>query len=95
MITRLRLWLRSVLLRRRLEREMQEEMAEHLERSIERLIARGLAPEAARREAIREFGNVGYLQEEARNARGTPGWTRCSATSASRPATSPAICFPA
>ena len=73
MITRLRLWLRSVLLRRRLEREMQEEMAGHLERSIERLIARGLAPEAARREAIREFGNVGYLQEEARNARGTSG----------------------
>lgn len=73
MITRLRLWFRSVVLRRRLEREMQEEMAEHIERSTERLITRGLVPEAARREAIREFGNVGYLQEEARIARGTSG----------------------
>src|SRR5512139_3378044 len=73
MITRALLWLRSVLLRRRLEREMQAEMAEHLARSTERLVARGLSPEAARREANREFGNVPYLQEEARIARGTHG----------------------
>ena len=73
MITRALLWLHSVLLRRRLEREMQAEMAEHLARSTERLVARGLSPEAARREANREFGNVPYLQEEARIARGTHG----------------------
>ena len=73
MITRPLLWLRSVFLRSRLEREMQMEMAGHIERSIERLIARGLPPEAARREAIREFGNVPYLQEEGRIARGTNG----------------------
>jgi len=70
-ITRLCLRLRSVFLRRRLEREMREEMAGHIERSTERLIARGLSPEAARRDAIREFGNVVYLQEDARIARGT------------------------
>jgi predicted permease len=52
---------------------MQTEMAEHIARSTERLLARGLAPDAARREAIREFGNVPYLQEEGRIARGTHG----------------------
>jgi predicted permease len=71
MLNRVRLWLRSVVLRGRLEREMQEEMADHLERSRERLMARGLSAEEARREARREFGNVTYLQEEARYARGT------------------------
>jgi len=73
MLDRVRLRIRSVVLRRRLEREMQEEMAGHLERSTERLMARGLSAEEARREAVREFGNVGYLQEEGRLARGT-GW---------------------
>ena len=70
MLTRMRLALRSVLRRRRLEREMQEEMAGHLERATERLVARGLAPDEARREALREFGPVPFLQERAREARG-------------------------
>ena len=71
MLNRVRLLIRSIVLRRRLEREMQEEMADHLQRSTARLIARGLSPEEARREAVREFGNVTYLQEQARYARGT------------------------
>src|SRR3712207_4456902 len=70
MFTQMWLRVRSALLRRRLEREMQEEMAEHLRRSTERLMGRGMTPEAARREALREFGSLGYLQEEARYARG-------------------------
>ena len=70
MLTRLRLQLRSVLLRRRLEREMQEEMAGHLDRATERLVARGLGHDEARREALREFGPVAFLQERARDARG-------------------------
>jgi predicted permease len=71
MLNRARLLIRSIVLRRRLEREMQEEMASHLDRSTERLMARGLSAQEARRQAIREFGNVTYLQEEARFARGT------------------------
>jgi hypothetical protein len=71
MIDRAWLGLRSALLRRRLEREMQEEMQQHLERSTERLMARGLSPRAARRAAEREFGNVAWLQDQARDARGT------------------------
>lgn len=49
---------------------MQEEMHQHLDRATERLMGRGLSPEKARRAALREFGNVHYLQEEARDARG-------------------------
>ncbi|MQA88697.1 MAG: FtsX-like permease family protein [Gemmatimonas sp.] len=73
MIRRVLLGLRSFALRGRIEREMQDEMREHLERATEQLMARGLDRGAARREALREFGNVGYLQEEGRIARGT-GW---------------------
>lgn len=71
MLNRLRLWLRSNVLRRRMEREMREEMSAHIDRSTERLIARGMTQEDAQRQATREFGNVAYLQEEARYARGT------------------------
>ena len=73
MLHRVRLWARSVVMRRRLEREMQEEMAAHLTRATSRLIARGLPEQDARHAAVREFGNVAYLQEEARDARGS-GW---------------------
>ena len=70
MLHRVQPWARSILLRRRLEREMQAEMAQHLDRSVERLMARGLTESEARREAVREFGNVPLLQEQARDARG-------------------------
>ena len=63
-------WLRSFLLHRRLEREMQDEMRQHLDRATERLMRRGLTAGAARTAALREFGNLHYLQEEARDARG-------------------------
>ncbi|HSK18330.1 MAG TPA: ABC transporter permease [Longimicrobiales bacterium] len=71
MLNRMRLWLRANLLRRRMEREMREEMSAHIERSTERLVKRGMSLDEARQQATREFGNVPYLQEEARYARGT------------------------
>jgi predicted permease len=67
---RVRGWLRALGRRALVEREMQAEMQEHLDRATERLIARGLTPNLARAQALREFGNVAYLQEEARDARG-------------------------
>lgn len=70
MLHRLALWLRSHLLRRRIERDMQDEMAEHLDRSTARLVARGMSARDARAAARREFGNVASLLEEARDARG-------------------------
>ncbi|CAN5690109.1 ABC transporter permease [soil metagenome] len=71
MLGRAWLWLRSMVLQRRLHREMREEMADHIERSTSRLIARGMPADEARRQAEREFGNVPHLQDQARDARGT------------------------
>jgi len=67
---RITAWIRALFFRRRLEREMNEEMEAHLTRATERLVARGLSPERARWQALREFGNLSYLQESARRARG-------------------------
>ena len=49
---------------------MHEEMGAHLEQAIERFKRRGMSEADARVAARREFGNVAYLQEEARDARG-------------------------
>jgi putative ABC transport system permease protein len=62
--------LRALVGRRALERDMQREMREHLEQATERFVARGLLPTDARAAAQREFGNVGVLQEQARDIRG-------------------------
>jgi predicted permease len=66
----LRTRLRALLRRGTIEREMQEEMSAHLEQTTARLMTRGLSPEDAELEARREFGNVGVIQEEGRDARG-------------------------
>lgn len=65
-----RLRVRAIVARRALERDMQGEMRDHLERAAERFVARGLSPADARAAAQREFGNVGLLQEQARDIRG-------------------------
>jgi predicted permease len=62
---------RSIVRRERVEQEMHDEMALHLERATERFMQRGMSERDARLAARREFGNVAYLQEEARDARGT------------------------
>src|SRR5581483_11435621 len=61
---------RAIVARRGLERDMHDEMAEHLARATERYMARGMSPADARQAAVREFGNVGVHQEQARDARG-------------------------
>jgi predicted permease len=63
-------WLRSLFLRRRQEREMGEEMGQHIERATSRLMTRGMSQAEAERQAHREFGNMAYIQETARDARG-------------------------
>jgi predicted permease len=50
---------------------MQDEMRAHLERRAGVLVGQGMTPGNARLAARREFGNVGMLQEEGRDARGT------------------------
>ena len=71
MIRRLWLRVRSIVEPGSGERDMQDEMRQHIDRATERLMARGLSRRDARAEAAREFGNIGAIQEEARDARGS------------------------
>ena len=88
MMTRLWLWLRSILFRTRLEREMQEEMAAHLRTATERFEASGLAPEAP---APPHTGSSGTWPPSGRGARraGGRGSSRCSRISATASGASP------
>jgi predicted permease len=61
---------RGIFRRAEIERDMHEEMAAHLDRAVERLKRRGLSDAVAREAARREFGNVAFLQEQARDVRG-------------------------
>jgi len=61
---------RAIFLKRQQETEMAEEMRVHLEMMEERHRAAGMSAEEARYAALREFGNVGSVQERARAARG-------------------------
>jgi macrolide transport system ATP-binding/permease protein len=76
----MRLWhilqsrLRSIAFRGRRESDLSEELQFHLEREIERLRASGLSREDARLHALRLFGGVEQIKEDARDARGTATW---------------------
>src|SRR6185503_3270961 len=63
--------LRALFRQGTLDKEMRDEMRLHLERRTEVLVGRGMTPDEARLAARKEFGNVGVLQEEGRDARGT------------------------
>ena len=65
--------LRSLFRRRQEEQELHEELQFHLERQIEQNPGRGDAPEEARYAALRLFGNMASVQEQAREAWGF-GW---------------------
>jgi putative ABC transport system permease protein len=67
----LRLRLRALLGRRRVEQELDEELRFHIEKQAEQYRARGLSPGEARSAALREFGGVAQVQEQCRDARGT------------------------
>ncbi|MBC8089972.1 MAG: ABC transporter permease [Phycisphaerae bacterium] len=64
-------WVRHLFMRRRFEREMQGEMEAHIEQQSILNQARGMSARDALAAARREFGNVAYLQEQSRDARGT------------------------
>ena len=46
------------------EREVDDELAFHLEMRTQRLIAAGMSPDAAHREALRQFGDVDTVRED-------------------------------
>src|SRR5215475_15654611 len=70
MLNKLRLRLKALFFKPRLEEELDEEVRFHLEREIEENIVRGMTPEEARYAAIRSFGGVERVKEESRDVWG-------------------------
>jgi hypothetical protein len=70
MLKKLRLRLRALFLKSKMEEELDDEVRFHLEREIEENIARGMSPEEARVAALRSFGGVERVKEESRDERG-------------------------
>ncbi|MBI4890623.1 MAG: ABC transporter permease [Acidobacteria bacterium] len=66
----LKLRLRALLFRSRVESELDEEIRYHLERDMEEHVARGLDPREARLAALRGLRDVEQRREECRDARG-------------------------
>src|SRR5690242_20681026 len=66
----MRLRLRSLLRRSRVDQELDEELQSHLEQQVEYYVARGMSPAHARLEALRELGPLALRKEECRDARG-------------------------
>lgn len=63
-------WLKQLLFRRRLYEDLDKEIASHLEERIEELVAGGMSVKEATAVARREFGNVEFTKETAREAWG-------------------------
>ncbi|MEJ1971736.1 MAG: ABC transporter permease [Lacunisphaera sp.] len=69
-MAKIRFHLSSLFLKRKLDEQLSEEIKVHVEMATEANVAKGMAPEEARYAALREFGNVASLQEQAREGRG-------------------------
>jgi putative ABC transport system permease protein len=67
---KLRLRVRSLLRRAKVERELEEEFQYHLEHLIDDHVAAGMSPAEARYKALREMGAIDQRKEECRDARG-------------------------
>src|SRR5262249_23145631 len=70
MLNKLRLRLRALFFKPKMEDELQAELQFHLEKEIEENIARGMTPEEARFAALRSFGGVERVKGESRDVRG-------------------------
>jgi predicted permease len=70
MLNKLRLRLRALFFKSKMEEELDDEVRFHLEREIEENIVRGMSPKEARMAALRSFGGVERVKEESRDERG-------------------------
>jgi predicted permease len=70
MLNKLRLRLRALFFKPKMEEELDEEVKFHLEKEIEQNLTRGMSPEEARLAALRSFGGVERVKEESRDVRG-------------------------
>ena len=68
-LAQLRVALRSLIHRRRLDDELDEEMQYHLEQQIAEGLHAGLTPDEARYAALRVMGAIGVSKEESRDLR--------------------------
>jgi predicted permease len=66
---KLRLRLRSLLRKSRIDEELSEELRFHLERLVELKVAEGTPAQEARYSALRELGGVEQIKEECRDMR--------------------------
>lgn len=70
MFTVLRLRVRSLLQRQRMEAELDEELQIHLDALVEQNIAAGMSPKEARQRALRAMDGIDQRKEECRDSRG-------------------------
>jgi predicted permease len=70
MLSRLKMAMRALLRRMRVERELDEELRYHIEQQTKQNIRLGMNPEEARFAARRAFGGVEQSKEQSRDARG-------------------------
>lgn len=61
--------LRSLFRKDQLDAKMSAEMQAHVDLQAKRNVAAGMKPDAARHAALRQFGNVGVIQEQCREQR--------------------------
>src|ERR1035441_7326538 len=66
-----RMRLRSLARRQRVEEDLDKELRFHLEQQLEENLAAGMPPAEARRAALRKLGGVTQIQEECRDMRRT------------------------
>jgi predicted permease len=66
-----RMRLRSLTRRKRVEEDLDKELRFHLERQLEENLAVGMPPAEARRAALRKLGAITQIQEECRDMRRT------------------------
>ncbi len=68
-LDKIRLRLRSLLARPRIERELDDELRFHLDQLIEEELAGGVPPGEARGSALQKMGSISQFQEECRDMR--------------------------
>ena len=69
LLSTLRLRLRSVFRRARVEQELDDEIRDHIDRRVAAEVARGVPREQARQEALRAFGGIEQSKEACRDVR--------------------------
>jgi putative ABC transport system permease protein len=70
-LEKLRLRLRSLFRRHRVEQELDDELAFHVEQLVQDYVARGMSREEAGHAARRAMGGVAQYEEQCRDTRGT------------------------